>query len=225
MEDPEIIITEDGSHSLKLNAINEHYHSTHGAISESRHVFIESGLQKVLEEEGSLLNILEIGFGTGLNALLSLAESSKTAISVNYTAIEPFPVSEKIWGKLNYHALIGDKRAGEWYSSIHNCPWEVETDIMKGFTLLKHKCQLQDYNSFEAKFGLIFFDAFAPDIQPELWTDEIFQKIAGITVQGGVFVTYSAKGSVRRALQNAGFRMERLPGPKGKREMLRGMRL
>ena len=223
MKAPEIILTEDGSHSLKVYGINEHYHSTFGALAESRHVFIDAGLKMLLPKSSSGISILEIGFGTGLNALLSLSESINYGRRIEYTSVEPFPLEKDIWGKLNYPDLLDDKRAGEWFEKMHTGEWNKELEIDKDFYLSKMCCSLQDYNADGRKFDLIYFDAFGPDIQPELWTEEIFEKISDMTATGGILVTYSAKGSVRRALQSAGFSVERIPGPRGKREMIRGV--
>ena len=222
MKAPEIILTEDGSHSLKVHGVNEHYHSTFGALAESRHVFIEAGLKQLLSRSSSEINILEIGFGTGLNALLTLVENINTCKIINYSSVEPFPLGEEIWGKLNYPDLLDNVMAGEWFKKMHRSEWNKVVEINPFFYLGKMRCSLQDYDAGGRKFDLIYFDAFGPDIQPELWTEEIFEKISDMTATGGILVTYSAKGIVRRALQSAGFDVERIPGPRGKREMIRG---
>jgi len=223
MELPEIIITEDGSHSLKMVSLNEYYHSSFGALAESRHVFIDAGLKKLIIRDIPVLNILEIGMGTGLNVLLSIIESVIAKKEVHYTSLEPFPLEENIWKKLNFSKLIDEQMAGEWFEKIHKCSWNEKNEITPGFSLTKVQCKLQEYNQ-EEKYNLIYFDAFGPDVQPDLWKEDIFHKIADMTDTEGILVTYSAKGSVRRALQDAGFVVERIPGPRGKREMIRGTR-
>ncbi|MEN8226130.1 MAG: tRNA (5-methylaminomethyl-2-thiouridine)(34)-methyltransferase MnmD [Bacteroidota bacterium] len=224
MEDPQIITTEDGSHSLKHHSFDEHYHSTFGAISESRHVFIGAGLHYLLSEEKLPVRILEVGFGTGLNALLSLYEAMNSGQKMHYTTLEPFPLKEEIWRGLNYPGLVQDTRAGEWFENIHNAPWNMIVKLTPVFTLEKRSSPLQDIKNDEEPYKLIYFDAFGPDVQAEMWTEEIFKLIYRICAPGAVLVTYSAKGSVRRAMQAAGFKVERIPGPKGKREMMRGVK-
>ena len=225
MQAPEIIITEDGSHSLKLRDVDEHYHSVYGAIAESRHVFIEAGLKIVLKASPSQLNILEVGFGTGLNALLTLFAIRHTDVVIRYTALEPFPLDEKIWQALNYPEFLDANEAAESFSGLHNSPWEQMHEITTGFYIQKTRKGILDLSPAAPVFNLVYFDAFSPDVQPELWTEEIFELISKITRPDAVLVTYSARGSVRRAMQKAGFAVERLPGPKGKREMLRAIRL
>lgn len=221
---PKIIITEDGSHSLKLPGLDEHYHSVHGAIAESMHVFIRAGLEKMLESSPGNINILEVGFGTGLNALLTLAAIHKETVVVKYTALEPFPLPADTWQALNYPELIMADKTEPWFRDLHDAPWGEMHEITAGFYLQKLREGIVDLDVDVPTFNLVYFDAFGPDVQPELWTDEMFKLLAQVTVKDGILVTYSAKGSVRRAMQSAGFSVERLPGPKGKREMLRATR-
>jgi tRNA U34 5-methylaminomethyl-2-thiouridine-forming methyltransferase MnmC len=224
MKHVEIILTEDGSHTLHIPELKEHYHSIFGAIAESRHVFIEAGLRQVLKNNTGEINILEVGFGTGLNALLTVLEASLSDSSVKYTALETFPLPQQLWSKLNYPEQIRDIKAKEIFQFLHQCDWNVENEIIPGFFITKVEKSLEDFNAAGMLYNLIYFDAFAPDVQAELWTDEIFRKISGMTAKGGILVTYSCKGSVRRALKAAGFAVEKIPGPKGKREMVRGVR-
>ena len=217
-------MTEDGSHSLKVSGLDEHYHSIYGALAESRHVFIDAGLRLLLSGNSSVIRVLEIGFGTGLNALLTLVESIHSGKRIYYTSLDPYPLEEEIWRKLNYPDLFEEEMAGGWFNKMHQLAWNEEAAVCSGYYLSKMQCSLQNYDEDVRKFDLIYFDAFGPDVQPELWTEEIFEKIAEMTKQGGILVTYSAKGSVRRALQSAGFIVERIPGPSGKREMMRGVR-
>ena len=216
----EIITTEDGSTTIHLPGWNEQYHSKHGAIQEAYHVFIEMGFFYFLKNnQPKTLNILEIGFGTGLNAFITLIEAEKTTTEINYTGVEAYPITEDEIRKMNYtHEL---KVSEEIFEKLHSCYWETPSEITKDFTLLKHKKFFSEIEDKEA-FHLIYFDAFGARVQPELWTEEIFQKMFNALKTGGVLVTYSAKGSVRRAMQAVGFSVERLPGPPGKREMLRG---
>jgi len=224
METPKIILTKDGSHSLKMSSMEEHYHSTFGAISESRHVFIEAGLKYILTKKVAQLEILEIGMGTGLNVLLTLLELSKEGLNISYTALEPYPLHEEIWRNLNYPEIVSEQIAGEWFEMVHASEWEERFEIIPGFSLDKREIKLQDLQKTGPQYDLIYFDAFGPDVQPEMWTDEVFNKISAMTNKDGVLVTYSAKGTVRRGLQAAGFEVERIPGPEGKRHMLRGFR-
>jgi len=224
MHAPEIITTEDGSHSLRIADLNENYHSTYGAIAESMHVFIDAGFKEKAKTSQGRMKILEIGFGTGLNALLTLVEAKQMGLNTDYTALEAFPLEADIWSKLNYPDLLNEPRAGEWFELIHRSKWNENQEIGPGFTLSKIHCYLQDYQTHGSKYDLIYFDAFGPDVQPEMWTEEIFRKISDMTNPEGILVTYSAKGIVRRAIQHVGFELERIPGPKGKREMIRAVR-
>ena len=225
MKAPEIIITGDGSHTLKLAGVDEHYHSVHGAIAESMHVFINAGLKKVLEASPGRVSILEVGFGTGLNALLTLGQCRMACAATTYTALEPFPLKEEIWKSLNYAGLSGIDHASQCFAAIHEGPWGDMFEPEPGFRMQKLMVGIQDYRPGTALHNLVYFDAFGPDVEPALWTEEIFENIAKLTAPNGLLVTYSAKGSVRRAMQKAGFSVERLQGPKGKREMLRATRL
>ena len=216
----EIKKTADGSSTLFVPELNEHYHSTHGAVRESMHVFIRMGLQAVSAGQCSLL---EIGFGTGLNALLSLldAGSSKTMV---YHAIDNYPLPWEQVEALNYSEHLGlNPGQTEKFRSMHEEDWGSERKITDHFILTKEKVSLQEFVP-EDEYDLVYFDAFAPDKQPELWTEDIFRKMNGAIKANAMLVTYSAKGEVRRSMERAGFRVERLPGPPGKREMLRAMK-
>ncbi|WP_423127803.1 tRNA (5-methylaminomethyl-2-thiouridine)(34)-methyltransferase MnmD [Gaoshiqia sp. Z1-71] len=213
----QLIHTEDGSHTLYVPEIKEHFHSIHGAVQESKHVFIENGLQQCPKDE---LTILEIGFGTGLNALLTLMYKGPKII--HYFGIEKYPLAENEFKRLNYPEQLGENLKGP-FLKIHECLWNQAIAIVPGFQLTKVEADLPDFDFSELPpIDLIYFDAFAPDKQPEMWQEAIFAKIAQNTVSGGRFVTYCAKGEVRRALIRCGFKMQRLPGPPGKKEMLSG---
>jgi tRNA U34 5-methylaminomethyl-2-thiouridine-forming methyltransferase MnmC len=213
-----VIITEDGSSTIFNSQNGEHYHSIHGAIQESMHVFIDAGLRYAATSEQ--FRILEIGFGTGLNCLLSLAETSGMHKDTVYYAIEPYPVDELSQGKLNYCQFEGLRDFKGEFKSMH-LKVDGVVRLSPEFQLTRLRSKLEETSLFPNYFNLVYFDAFSAEAQPELWQPEIFSKIRASMAAGGVLVTYAAKGSVRRALQNNGFVTERLPGPPGKREMLR----
>lgn len=225
MEFTNPVITEDGSHTLKLAGKEEHYHSIFGAISESRHVFIDAGFKYLADQGHAVLKILEIGLGTGLNALLTISQAKADSIRVDYEGLEPYPLEKSHWMLLNYPGLIEEEKADEWFNNIHEAPWETGVEISSFFRLTKHKMKLQDFDHKKPEFHLLYFDAFSPEIQAELWNEGIFRKLSEMTRINGVLVTYSAKGSVRRALKSAGFHVERIPGPRGKREMIRAVKI
>jgi tRNA U34 5-methylaminomethyl-2-thiouridine-forming methyltransferase MnmC len=209
--------TADGSHTFYLPEMDEHFHSVHGAVQESMHVFIQNGLKKCASPE---INILEIGFGTGLNAFLTyLHREEKT---IRYFSLEKYPLVEEEYRQLNY-AQTYPPEAQSVFRQLHQCEWEKEITISPGFSLTKLNRDLVSCDFADLPlFGLVYFDAFAPVKQPEMWTDEVFQKIAAQCNPGGIFTTYCAKGDVRRSLQKSGFYMQRLPGPPGKNQILYG---
>jgi tRNA U34 5-methylaminomethyl-2-thiouridine-forming methyltransferase MnmC len=213
----EIKKTADGSSTLYVPELNEHYHSMHGAVSESMHVFIRMGLDKILKPS---MMILEIGFGTGLNAILTLLEAG-TLKQIQYDCIETGPLTRDqviALGYENYLHLSAGQR--EHFLQMHTCTWGERISITNSFSLRKMKVSLQDLE-VDNSYDLVYFDAFAPRVQPELWEESIFSKLYLSMGSGGILVTYCAKGEVRRCMQRAGFEVERLPGPPGKREMLR----
>jgi len=212
----ELSITEDGSHTLFVPEIDECYHSSHGAIQESRHIFIEAALKQC---ERDTIHVLEIGFGTGLNALLAFEEAERSGKQICYTTLEKFPVSVELALQLNYpDVLSGDSRV--FFERMHTSAWNELVQISPLFSL--HKIQA-DFTQFmpDGVFDVVFFDAFSPEKQPEMWTLQQFEKIYTQCSSGAILTTYCAKGVVRRAMQAAGFQVERLPGPPGKREILR----
>jgi len=215
----ELRITEDGSHTLFVADIDECYHSTHGAVQESRHIFIEAGLLKCQKSE---INVLEIGFGTGLNAFLTMLEANKTETPIHFTTLELYPVPVETALKLNYAAqLAPDFKL--CFEKMHTSPWNKEVQISPFFTLCKFKADFTQ-TIFSEEYDVIYFDAFSPEKQPEMWTAEQFEMLYKCCNFEGVLTTYCAKGVVRRAMQSAGFKVERLPGPPGKREILRGIK-
>ncbi len=217
METRHLVETGDGSHSLYVPALDEQYHSRHGAYNESQHVFIEMGLQAV-DPVREPLRILEIGFGTGLNALLTLAATER---KIEYIGVEAYPLAWEEAEKLNYPELVGGENAEKWFEWLHQSPWEVPVNASnRPFSLTKHQADFFEFE-LEGPVDLVYFDAFAPNKQPELWTEAMFQRMADFMAPGAVLTTYCAKGAVRRAMQSVGLEVERLPGPPGKREMLR----
>lgn len=216
-----LIETADGSHTLLIPEINEQYHSVNGAITESKHVFIDAGFNAY---NGESPVVFEVGFGTGLNALLTALESAKTGKITHYYTIEKYPLEKAITEQLNYGTKISEE-AREIYRKIHDCDWNKNVQISENFILNKINDDLKNADLTPlAKFNIIYFDAFGPDKQPEMWTFSVFQKIFAQTPDNGIFVTYSAKGEVRRNLSACGYGMERLPGPPGKKQMLRGIK-
>jgi len=213
----EIITTSDGSKTIHLPEWNEQYHSKHGAIQEAQHVFIKNGLD--LFKEGKW-KLLEIGFGTGLNAFITFLEAEKRTLEIEYVGVEAYPVALEEVNALNYVELLNAQNRSDYFDKMHACPWEMKIEISASFQLLKRKQFFKDIKD-EAAFDLIYFDAFGARVQPDLWSEEIFKSMYKALKPNGVLVTYSAKGSVRRAMLAAGFEVERLPGPPGKREMLR----
>jgi len=238
-----IITTADGSKTIHIEKWNEQYHSKHGAIQESNHVFIKNGLHhfyfeqchlervtlslskrsrkvvSVTKEFQQKISILEIGFGTGLNAFITCLETEKLKTNIDYVGVEAYPISSEEVSALNYAELISEKDS-QIFIKLHETQWEVLNQITSKFTLTKRKQFFEDIKDIEA-FNIIYFDAFGAKIQPELWAEAIFKNMHNALKPKGVLVTYSAKGSVRRAMQAVGFTVERLEGPPGKREMLR----
>lgn len=215
-----LITTSDGSHTLYLPEMDEHYHSTHGALQESLHVFIERGYRHV-RAEIEPLNVLEIGFGTGLNALLTLIESESEKRKVRYVGIEPYPLEKEIYEQLNYGSLVNFSNAGSYLTEMHEKSWNFPYYISEYFVLNKLKTTFEEAALRPSMFHLIYYDAFAPGKQADLWKEEHFRKCYNALSGGGVLVTYSSGGQVKRDLISAGFSVSKLEGPQGKREMLR----
>ncbi len=216
---PEFFVTQDGSHSLVSERFGVTYHSKYGAIQESMHVFIQHGLRPLLAQKRGL-SLLELGFGTGLNALLTLHEAELHQIPIRYEAIEAYPISAEAALKLNYTVQPGLEGYQKHFLAMHEAPWEQKTDISTYFAITKRHAVLQDIR-YPPMFDLVYYDAFAPSAQPELWESDTL----GITFQalksGGILVTYCAKGEVKRRLKALGFEVQTLQGPPGKREMIR----
>ncbi|MCA0932582.1 tRNA (5-methylaminomethyl-2-thiouridine)(34)-methyltransferase MnmD [Lutimonas saemankumensis] len=216
-----IIKTSDGSYSVYLPEWDENYHSRHGAIQEAYHVFIKHGLD--LFPDHSKVRILEMGFGTGLNCMITYLEAKKRNLTIDYLGLEGFPLEPELIWELNHLDQLGAENFKDDYKKLIASSWEIPIDLNGKFKLLKQELMFADFTG-KSVSDLIYFDAFGARVQPELWTEEIFKKMYEALDANGVLVTYSAKGSVRRAMQAVGFTVERLPGPPGKREMLRGIK-
>lgn len=213
----EIQLTGDGSHTIAIPEMKVTYHSHHGAVGESMHVYIEAGLMPLMNAAPLSIRILEIGFGTGLNALLSLREAMSRQIPVHYTAIEPYPLSADEISHLNHGQLLFMQ---DIFMQLHNAVWEEDVIINDFFTLRKIKCTISELEPIVA-INCIYFDAFSPTFQPELWTVAVFEKMYHCLQPGGQLITYSSKSIVRRGMESAGFSVKKIPGPWGKREMVR----
>lgn len=214
------VVTVDGTVTLYVPELDEHYHSIHGACQESLHVFIDAGL-KFVADRTKTIRILEVGFGTGLNALLTYRHAEENRLRIEYCTVEKFPLDDNVIETLNY-AKENEKKV---FEKIHQCLWNENVRLSDSFSIEKINASLEESKVAECKYDLIYFDAFAPLKQPELWTDGIFRKMFNSLNENGVLVTYCAKGEVRRVMKRAGFIVEKLPGPPGKREMTRGRKL
>jgi len=216
--------TGDGSITIHLPEWDEQYHSKHGAIAEAKHVFIQEGFNfyRLQNPAVNHLRILEIGFGTGLNCLLTMMHASDQGLEVNYTGVEKFPVELSEVKQLNYATQLNQPIND--FEKLHELRWEQWCKLSDTFSLFKHKCDFSEL-VYDAQFDLIYFDAFGPRVQPELWSVAIFKRMFNALSPNGVLVTYSAKGDVKRALKKVGFTIERLAGPPFKRHMLRAVKL
>lgn len=214
--------TSDGSQTIAIPEMHVTYHSIHGAVQESMHVFINAGLLHVVDQYETI-NIFEMGFGTGLNALLTLDAAIQFGKKINYHTVEQFPLSEAEYLQLNYENYLQQKDVHAHLFQMRNCEWNSIIHIHPQFSFNKQQQSLLDFTTQE-KFNLIYYDAFAPTAQPELWTKEIFEKMFNMLEENGILVTYCSKGDVRRAMLAAGFVVEKLQGPPRKREMLRAIK-
>lgn len=216
----QIVMTSDGSQTLFIPAMDEHYHSVNGAVQESEFIFVNAGFNF---SKADPLFLFEVGFGTGLNVLLTAVMNLGSKREVYYTSIEKFPLPDDIIRSLNYGDIV-PKDGKLIFDRIHSCQWNMPCEISEKFTLNKISGDLLTQN-ITGKYNLIYFDAFGPDKQPEMWSDEVFEKIAGHTLNNGVLVTYSAKGEVKRRLRKYGFEVTLLPGPPGKRQIIRAIKV
>lgn len=213
-----IIVTGDNSKSLLIPEWNETYHSIHGAKNESQHVFIKHGLERI-SKSLKTIKILEVGFGTGLNALLTFEFVKNTPIYIAYTSIEKFPLDFELIQELDHPTNTGLSEHITAFKKMHQCDWNEEVQISSNFSLKKIEADLIDLQVEIDTYSLIYFDAFAPKIQPELWSKSILQKMFDALNTNGVLVTYCAQGQFKRDLTDVGFKIESVPGPKGKREI------
>lgn len=220
-----LIVTKDGSHSVAVPEWKVFYHSVHGAIQESLHVFIESGLHHWLEQHpaASQCKVFEMGFGTGLNALLTVLDAERLQRKIIYETVEAYPLETAIIQQLNYCEVLQQPYWQSIFTSLHTSGWNKQMPITNFFSFKKVNAMLDEYSPADP-VDVIYYDAFAPSAQPELWTETTFRHLLKMLAPGGILVTYCSKGDVRRAMLAAGFRVEKIPGPKGKREMIRGMR-
>ncbi len=225
MPEIEIITTSDGSHSLRNKELNETYHSIHGAIQESVHVYINNGLLFFEHQNHpASVSILEIGFGTGLNALLSVQHALHSDMQIHYTSLEAYPVDEETAIQLNYPAALNFEKAESAFQRLHTASWTAEESVLSNFILRKYLVKFQEATLGVNRFDVVYFDAFAPAKQPEMWEISLLHKVEQSMRPGGVFVTYCAKGQLKRDLKMLGFQVETLPGPPGKKEMVRGLK-
>lgn len=215
--------TADGSHSIFSEQFGVSYHSKYGAIQETQHVFINAGLRlkAIIQKE---ISVLDIGFGTGLNALMTCLEAQKRNLNVHYTAVEAFPISLETAHALNYSDVLPEAEVKDIFIKIHEAEWGSTVSITENFTITKLKKQFQELN-FQGVFDLVYFDAFAPSAQPELWETPVMTIMYNALKTDGVLTTYCAKGDVKRTMKAIGFKVERLPGPPGKREMTRAVKI
>lgn len=214
---PKIVTTADGSHTLKHPLMDEHYHSINGAVTESKHVYIHAGWKQCVANP---ISVLEMGFGTGLNALLTCIEANNEKKITTYTAFELYPLDDDTINQLNYNSFLEEQEKGS-FKAIHDLKWEKKEHITPFFQLEKIQADFTT-STLTGSYDLVYYDAFDPAKQPELWNEGIFAKIYKAMNDCGVIVTYSAKGMVRRAMEKVGFKVDRIAGPPGKREMIRG---
>lgn len=224
---PELQATEDGSLTLYTPRFGEHYHSTHGAVQESRHIYtglaLEGRLATWHQDKERPLRLFEVGLGTGLNALLTALIADKEQIPIHYTSIEKYPLAEEVFHHLSYEDIVGEG-SDVLLCRLHESPWGEDVSITPFFTLHKVLGDLTDY-TFPQALDVVYYDAFSPEAQPELWEERLFLSLYDAMNCQATLATYCAKGVVRRALQQAGFSVERLPGPPGKREVLRAVKV
>lgn len=221
----ELIVTEDGSHTLFLKDLNETYHSRHGAIQESMHVFIKNGLRHFISiSHKKIINLFEVGMGTGLNALLTAIEAKKFKCQLYYEAIEPYPVPPEYYLQLNYSDRIPLTGLEILFTEIHQSNWGVENTLSDYFMIKKNKILFEKYAHVKKSFDIIYYDAFAPGKQPDIWDPDLLHKAYEMLIPNGILITYCSQGNFKRNLKKIGFRVETLVGPPGKKEMVRATR-
>jgi tRNA U34 5-methylaminomethyl-2-thiouridine-forming methyltransferase MnmC len=216
----QLITTSDGSHTLFVPRLNEHYHSTFGALTESMHIYLQAGFESLTDKQE--VSVFEVGFGTGLNTLLTCLSSVERGVHTTYYTIESDPLEEELTRQLNYSNLIpGKRKSCELFTSIHKATWNQTVKIHPYFSLHKIHASLIGFRP-DFAFDLLYYDAFSPDKQSDMWSPDIFRTLFEKMNPGGILVTYCVKGEIKSMLRQAGFEIEKLPGPPGKREMLRG---
>ncbi|UOQ53804.1 tRNA (5-methylaminomethyl-2-thiouridine)(34)-methyltransferase MnmD [Hymenobacter cellulosivorans] len=217
----EVRTTADGSSTLYVPALDEHYHSTHGALQEAQHVYLAAGLEAKLAPATGPVRVLEIGFGTGLNALLTLQRSLTARHIIEYDTLEKYPLPPTVIQSLGVERYVLNPELLAFHEYLHAAPWKEVVHLTEHFLLHKQPTALQDTALPAQRYNVIYFDAFAPDKQPDMWTEAVFEQLYHATATDGILVSYCAKGSFRRSLKAAGWLVEKLPGPPGKREMTR----
>jgi len=218
----EVLHTQDGSVTLLNKELNATYHSTHGAVQESRHIFIERGFDYAAQLFDNNIHVFEIGFGTGLNAFLTLQQSLKNQVAVRYSALEKFPVPDALFNALNF-ADLSEKEQEPLFKNILHCAWNAPVPITPDFELTKYRGDVSAFQ-FPDNIHLVYYDGFAPKVAPEMWQPVIFERLYHVMPRGAALVTFCAQGAFKRLLKETGFKVEALPGPPGKREMTRAIR-
>lgn len=222
----QIIQTKDGSSSIFNTDLNETYHSIHGAIQESRHVFIKNGLDYLFQKsQPDSISVFEVGLGTGLNALLSIEFAIQNRVNIHYASIEAFPIDPVLTAQLNYPSYLELENAFDYFQKIHSSVWNDTVPLHGFFNFHKVSHPIQSYPLTSGAYDLIFFDAFAPEKQPDMWQMNVLKKVVDALKPNGVLVTYCAKGQLRRDLLLLDLKVEKLPGPPGKREMIRAIKI
>ncbi len=214
-------MSEDGSTTLFSHRFSDSYHSIHGAIDEANVVYIQNGLENAVNNFQNNINIFELGFGTGLNALLTILKAREKGVKIRYESIEAYPIDSSEIEKLNYSERIQQDSSVEIFKKIHHAEWNRETEIVKDIHFIKRNIKLEDMPMLKPIYHLVYYDAFGPSKQAEMWTISSIEKIASGIVKNGILVTYSTCGEMKRTLRNLNFKIEKLPGPKGKREVLK----
>ncbi|WP_375238945.1 tRNA (5-methylaminomethyl-2-thiouridine)(34)-methyltransferase MnmD [Aurantibacter sp.] len=222
---PKIVVTDDGSNTLVHPTIGAHYHSTFGAKQESDFIFIQEGIDFYVKKlDVKSVSILEMGFGSGLNAYNTLLYGLEHNISINYCGIEKYPIDVKLISELDYPKILNSENTANLFQNMHTSKWEEYSEISKEFQLKKINKSLGNID-LEEKFDIIYFDAFGPKDQPELWSVSVFEKMFSLLNTNGILVTYCSKGIVKNALRAVGFDLQRLAGPPSKRHILRATKL
>lgn len=217
----EIVMSQDGSTTLYSHRFNDSYHSVNGAIDEANLVYIKNGFENAINTFKNDINVFELGFGTGLNALLTILTAKEKEIKIHYESIEAYPIEPTEIEKLNYSERIQHDFSDEVFKKIHQTEWNVETELINDIHFIKRNIRLEDMPMLKPIYHLVYYDAFGPSKQAEMWAEERIEKIANGIVKNGIFVTYSTCGELKRTLRNLNFQIEKLPGPKGKREVLK----